>query len=106
MGVAVVDRDMMIQAWNRMSEELWGVRADEAVGTHFMNLDIGLPVQQLHSYVRDSLGGEAQTNVLLPARNRRGREIQIEITCLPLHTTDGVGAVILLMEESTGGASS
>ena len=96
-GVVVLDRDMVIQAWNRTSEDLWGVRADEAVGTHFMNLDIGLPVDQLRNHIRDCLSGSSQTKVIVPARNRRGREIECEITCLPLETPDGV-AVILLMD--------
>ena len=29
------------------AEELWGLRADEVVGQHFLSLDIGLPVEQL-----------------------------------------------------------
>ena len=42
-GVAVVDRDLQVQVWNQRAEDLWGLRRDEAVGQHFLNLDIGLP---------------------------------------------------------------
>ena len=30
--MVVVDRDMRVVVWNRGSEELWGLRADETVG--------------------------------------------------------------------------
>ena len=41
-GVIVVDRELRIDIWNHEAEELWGLRADEVVGAHLMNLDIGL----------------------------------------------------------------
>jgi two-component system CheB/CheR fusion protein len=102
MGVMVVDREMVIQAWNRMSEEMWGLRADETIGMHLMNLDIGLPVEQLHGQIRNCLSSTAETKVVLAARNRRGRDIQCEVSCLPLRAAEEVTAVILLMEEVAG----
>src|SRR5581483_7400209 len=47
-GVIVVNRDMRIQVWNQQATELWGLRSEEVEGEHLMNLDIGLPVDQLH----------------------------------------------------------
>jgi two-component system CheB/CheR fusion protein len=44
LGVAVVDKDLKIQLWNRRAEDLWGVRSDEAVGQPLLALDIGLPM--------------------------------------------------------------
>ena len=43
-GVAVLDRDLRVQAWNSRAEDLWGVRSDETVGRHLLSLDIGLPL--------------------------------------------------------------
>ncbi len=42
-GVVVLDRELLVRIWNRQSEELWGLRADEVRGKNFLNLDIGLP---------------------------------------------------------------
>ena len=42
-GVAVLDRAARVQVWNRPREDLWGLRAEEAVDQHFLALDIGLP---------------------------------------------------------------
>ena len=44
-GVAVLDAQQRVQVWNRRAEDLWGLRADEAVDNHFLSLDIGLPVR-------------------------------------------------------------
>ena len=46
-GVAVVDRELRVLAWNPQAEELWGLREEEVEGKHLLNLDIGLPVERL-----------------------------------------------------------
>jgi two-component system, chemotaxis family, CheB/CheR fusion protein len=38
-AVAVVDRDLQVTAWNDAAFELWGLRLDEVLGKHFLNLD-------------------------------------------------------------------
>jgi two-component system CheB/CheR fusion protein len=106
-GVVVVNRDLHVQIWNHKAEDLWGLRAAEALGQNFLNLDIGLPVEQLRPSIRSCLNSsnpEADSTdsaeVLLNAINRRGRSIQCRVTCTPLVDIDrDVQGVILLMEE-------
>ena len=103
-GVVVVDRDLKVLAWNERAEDLWGLRDGEVAGKHFMNLDIGLPVERLRDPIRDCLAGDgAHAVVVVGATNRRGRAIQCRVSCTPLHAADGAAAevrgVILLMEE-------
>jgi two-component system CheB/CheR fusion protein len=100
-GVAVLDRDLRVQIWNSRAEELWGLRADEVVGQHFLNLDIGLPVVQLSRPLRACLSGEAvDGTVSLNATNRRGRSIRCRTTVTPLLGAGGENeGVIVLMEE-------
>jgi two-component system CheB/CheR fusion protein len=100
-AVVVLDREYRVQVWNAQAEELWGVRGGEAVGTHFLGLDIGLPVAELTQPVRDVLSGEKPHSALtLRATNRRGKPFLCDITIAPLQEP-GTGAtgVILLMEE-------
>ena len=105
-GVVVVNRDLQVQIWNHKSEDLWGLRNFEAVGQNFLNLDIGLPVDQLRLAIRSCLTSNSNEispgilPVVLPAVNRRGRSIQCRITCMPLNNSqqETLG-VILLMEE-------
>jgi len=100
-SVIVVDRDLTVQLWNRQSEELWGLRADEVTGKHLLNLDIGLPVDQLKDPVRACLSdGAAAVPVELSAVNRRGRAIDLRVSCRPLQTSKGVGGVIVLLDAS------
>jgi two-component system CheB/CheR fusion protein len=47
-AVVVLDPDLSVLVWNHGSEDLWGVRQEEVQGQHFLNLDIGLPVDQVH----------------------------------------------------------
>jgi two-component system CheB/CheR fusion protein len=99
-GVMVIDSNMKIQAWNHRSEDLWGLRSEEVEGQHFMNLDIGLPVDELIDSIKACLaGGEEYQEVTIEATNRRGRKIDCRVICTPLKSkTDGVRGAILLME--------
>lgn len=104
-GVVVVDRDLHVQVWNYKAEDLWGLRTEEALEQNFLNLDIGLPVEQLRQPIRNRLSGSPANSeeVLLDAINRGGRNIQCRVTCTPLIGTQGqIQGVILLMEERNG----
>jgi len=70
-------------------------------GKHFMNLDIGLPVEQLRQPARACLTGESQyEEVVLDAVNRRGRAIRCKVQCSPLVSPSGeIRGVILMMED-------
>ncbi|MFT7841723.1 CheR family methyltransferase [Saccharothrix sp. BKS2] len=101
-GVIVVDPDLRVLVWNRGTEDLWGLRRDEAVGAHLLNLDIGLPVGELRSAVRTALAGTDTEDVLmLNAINRRGRNTTIRVVVAPMRSQDGASqGVILVMEPS------
>jgi two-component system CheB/CheR fusion protein len=102
LGVVVVDRDQTVRVWNRESEELWGVRPDEAKGMHLLNLDIGLPVEQLKGPVKACLSQEAEfLELTLDGTNRRGKPITVKVTCTQLSGPAGgePTGVILVMEE-------
>jgi two-component system CheB/CheR fusion protein len=62
-----------------------------------MNLDIGLPVEQLHAPVREVLGGDGQPELELDAINRRGRRVSTRVELVPLDGRDGVRGAILMM---------
>src|SRR5262245_33157578 len=95
----VVDRDLRVQAWNEGARDLWGLTTDEVVGQHFMNLDIGLPVEKLNAPLRSVLGDNgARELVHLDATNRRGRAIVARVELAPLHTDGTTDGVILMME--------
>ncbi|MBX6341392.1 MAG: PAS domain-containing protein, partial [Thermomicrobiaceae bacterium] len=100
-AVVVVDRDLRVYAWNRQAEDLWGLRAEEVRGEHFLNLDIGLPVDQLRQPLRACLSGErAHQEIVLEATNRRGRRVECRVTCSPLlGPARDIRGVILLMED-------
>jgi two-component system CheB/CheR fusion protein len=103
-AAVVVDRDLRVQAWNAAARDLWGLTPDEAVGEHFMNLDIGLPVEKLHGPIRGVLADSgARNNVSLDATNRRGRPVVARIDLAPLHTDGSTDGVILLMEADEAG---
>jgi PAS domain S-box-containing protein len=99
--VTVLDADMRVLVWNRRAEDLWGLRQEETVGQHFLNLDIGLPTGQFRSLIRSTLAGEAGPHeMVLPAVNRRGRTIMVRVAGSPLSGADGAATgAILLMEQ-------
>jgi two-component system CheB/CheR fusion protein len=102
-GVAVLDDDLRVDVWNERASELWGVRADEVRGVHFMMLDIGLPVQTLAKPIRTCLAGESETEeVTVAATNRRGKAITCAVSCMPLRSSAEarIRGVIVVMEEA------
>ena len=72
------------------------------LGKHFLNLDMGLPVDQLRYPVRACLlGKQVVEHLSLPATNRRGRSITCQITCTPLTgSSQEIQGVIIVMEEA------
>jgi two-component system, chemotaxis family, CheB/CheR fusion protein len=102
-GVAVLDREYRIQIWNRRAEDLWGVRGDEAVGTQFLTLDIGLPVGQLAQSIRSVMNGEQPiAEKSIASLTRRGRTVDCLVTITPLNSEGATNGVIILMDEAPG----
>ncbi len=102
-GLAVVDRELRVTAWNRRAEDLWGLRADEVTRKNLLNLDIGLPVHELRQPIRSILSGEKEVaEVTLPATNRRGRTIELHVTLTPLNRTGQEPQGVVMMQEELG----
>jgi len=82
-----------------MAEEMWGCRSDEALGRHLLNLDIGLPIDELKLPIRRTQTGEsAYSEHALRALNRRGKTIETQVTLAPLIESGGsiTGTIILI----------
>jgi two-component system CheB/CheR fusion protein len=98
-GIVVIDSSFNISIWNYMVEDLWGLRTDEVIGQSLFSLDIGLPVEQLRSPIRDSLSGKKQfQEMILDATNRRGRQIKCYLAITPLFGIEIQGAVLMMAD--------
>jgi two-component system, chemotaxis family, CheB/CheR fusion protein len=104
-GVVVINPEMRVLVWNRSAEDLWGLRRDEVIGEHLLNLDIGLPLTELRPVVRSAMTDPAFSSVLnLAAVNRRGRQTTVRVSCGSLRSSDGAAqGAILVMEQSEDG---
>jgi two-component system, chemotaxis family, CheB/CheR fusion protein len=101
-AVVVLDPDLRVLVWNHGSEDLWGVHQEEVQGQHFLNLDIGLPVDQLRPALRVAMSGENGTqSTLVQATNRRGRAVTCRVTCNPLLDSDKAlrGVIVVVVDE-------
>ena len=100
-GVVVVDAELKVLVWNDNADDLWGLRADEAVGRNLLGLDIGLPVERLKQPMRDCLNGNRQfIELQVDASNRKGRSINCRVTCSPLlGAQHDMRGVIVMMED-------
>ncbi|MEH2220498.1 MAG: CheR family methyltransferase [Nostoc sp.] len=98
-GIVVIDSNFNISIWNYMVEDLWGLRTDEVLGKSIFSLDIGLPVEQMRSLIRDSLSGKKQfQETILDATNRRGRQIKCYLAITPLLGIEMQGAVLMMAD--------
>lgn len=104
-AVVVLDQDLLVKVWNQQAQDLWGLRPNEVEDKNFLNLDIGLPAEQLRQPIRACIAKELDYyEVVLTAVNRRGKTIQCHVSCMPLLTarTNDVRGVILVMDEVNG----
>ena len=101
-AVVVVDADLRVFVWGPGAEELWGLRADEANGRTFAELDIGLPVADVVPLLEQTLAGKpARTEAVIAAMNRRGRPVSMLLECLVLRDEEGNSrGVIMVMNEA------
>ena len=99
-ALVVVDRSMNVLTWNPKSEDMWGLRATEVLGENFLNLGIGLPVDQLRGPIRTCLERKTAPVITVRAINRRGRAFPCTVECVPLvvQGKDVRGVIIMLHE--------
>lgn len=99
-GMVVLDNRLSVQLWNSSTEELWGVRSEEAIGHFFFDLDIGLPVEQLRGLIRTcQTGTREEQTIILDAVNRRGKDIRCRVICTTLIVEKEREGIILLIDE-------
>jgi two-component system, chemotaxis family, CheB/CheR fusion protein len=101
-AVVVVDIDLRVYIWGPGAEDLWGLRADEATGRPFADLDIGLPVADIVPLLEQTLAGKsARTETVIEATNRRGRPVRMLLEYLVLRDEEGDRrGVIMVMNEA------
>jgi two-component system CheB/CheR fusion protein len=100
LGVVVVDPELRVRMWYGRSEDLWGLRASEVYDQPLMTLDIGLPLNEVRSLVRATMGDGTGHEAVLNATNRRGRTIRCRVVAsLSGVSETGTPDVVLLMEE-------
>jgi two-component system CheB/CheR fusion protein len=102
-GIIVIDQKHAIQSWNRWSENSWGLRAEEVIGTSFEALDIGLPVHLLRDAMTAvQMGREEQIEQMIEGMDRRGRRILCRVIVSGLRDEDGTGhGLVLVFQDLT-----
>ncbi len=100
-GVAVLDDEMLVKAWNGKMEDLWGLRADEVQGKHFLNLDIGVPLEVLRAPIRACLSGDTDEERAVDCTNRRGKPVRCRVTISPLRGDHSKGVIVLFEEAAS-----
>ena len=102
-AVVVIDRTQIVTVWNERTEDLWGLRADEVVGKHLLDLDIGLPTEALRPLVRRTLvekPGHPSNPLTIEAVNRRGRGVVVEVSASALRGSDDEPVGVIFMMEA------
>jgi two-component system CheB/CheR fusion protein len=104
-AVIVLDRELRVEAWNDAARDLWGLRSEEVNGQHFLNLDIGLPLEPLRTPIRSVLAGDGPGPFDISAVNRRGKPVEVSIRVAPLSSAGGdVLGVIMMMDAANASA--
>jgi two-component system CheB/CheR fusion protein len=72
-------------------------------GQHLLNLDIGLPLSQLHPLLRRLVSGvpadgARHDGIELDATNRRGRPLRVRVTVSAFSPAPGEQGAVVLMD--------
>ncbi len=97
-GIIALNADLKVRLWNRWSEEVWGLRAEEALDRPFLELDVGLPVETLRSDLERVLSAGTTRDRSLTGMDRRGRTMHcwVRISPLPRDNEPSRGAVLII----------
>ena len=101
-AVVVLDTHLLILYWNGAAEELWGLRSEEVRGRPILDLDIGLPLDQVAPFMRAVMVEHNDNHLLsVDAINRRGRSFhcQLRVSALLDPADKVIGAVLLMQAE-------
>ena len=104
-SVIVVDSTLKVKLWNRHSEELWGLRREEVLGSSLLGLDSGLPMEGLAPLLTASLRGATDhSETVLDAVDRRGRTFRCRasVTSMRVDSEQASGAVLMLERVERG----
>ncbi|HWN45238.1 MAG TPA: CheR family methyltransferase, partial [Thermoanaerobaculia bacterium] len=106
-AVVVMDRALHVRVWSEKAQDFWGVRGDEVLGQSFLDLDIGLPVEELRQALREVVTDGREREQSLDGVNRRGKPVRCRVRIAPYRSTpgdsSGVDGLILLIEEAEPG---
>jgi two-component system, chemotaxis family, CheB/CheR fusion protein len=94
-AVVVVDGDYRVQLWNSGAERLSGLRAFEAEGLRFLDLDLDLPVDEVHGLLRA---------VVVQGRERATLDVQVTNRFGRRHTRTLVVSRLFRGQQQVGGA--
>lgn len=104
-AVIVVTRELLVQAWSRQAEDLWGLREQETIGRELLSLDSGLPSAELRPWLGAVVSG-AQPGIYgqhVAAVNRRGRTVELRVTITAMNNeVQQPSGALLLFEELSG----
>lgn len=105
LGVVALDIAGKIKLWNARSEDMWGIRSDEAVGQYLISLDIGLPVIDVSKEIESFTGRKGKYEEhIIDAVNRKGQSIRVKVMITSGITIDGSDkGVVLIIEDITHG---
>ena len=97
-GVAVLDRELRVQAWNSKMVDLFGVRADDLVGKPLANVAFGLPVRDIATSLRAALDLGEETDRTIDCTSAHGETIVCRISVSPLRGEHTRGVIVLVEE--------
>jgi len=101
-GVVLLDGEMRVTAWNAGARDLWGFDDAEIQGQHFLNLDVGLPVDELRPAVREALSGNGDRQPIeIETRDREGATIKCRVRLSPLVPDGGAARGVIVFLEPT-----
>ncbi len=97
-GIAVLDRELRVQAWNTKMVDLFGVRAHDLVGRPIADLAIGLPIRNIATSLRAAIDFGEEEDRTIDCTDASGKTIVCKISVSPLRGEHTRGVIVLVEE--------
>jgi two-component system CheB/CheR fusion protein len=105
LGIIVLDNNLLVELWNDVATDAWGLQQDDVQGKPFLELATGLPVEGLREPIMELLAsGNRRAEIELPATNRRGQTIHVRVVCANMAAMGDQGRGVILLIQGIGNA--
>ncbi len=102
-SLVVLNSSAVVMIWNPASEDMWGIKEEDALGKSIFNLAFGIESEELRKKIGQAVEGKKPYNEALEHTPRSGEKRFMELTIIPLMDVTGKHTGTMLLSQDVMG---